>query len=203
MTEVLLSGLSYIVTMNGRGIRRRRAFAANIKMFHLRPDNLRHDFENEFSHLAWEVDFGLAEPSVVASSMYILIDRMAVMGQGNAWKWRYKGRLVDGTESQWLSEEEARDSFTPLQLDVFLYALGNVSRSGVPDKADFDANAVGKRWDRPRTCVETTPRGDRDLEGIRGRGRKQEVSHFKGLRLQVIVLVGSVPRRRLEGAQQT
>ena len=41
------------------------------------------------------------------------------MGQGNAWKWRYKGRFVDGTESHWLSEEEARDSFTTLQLDVF------------------------------------------------------------------------------------
>ena len=26
---------------------------------------------------------------------------------------------MDGTESQWLSEEEARDIFTPLQLDVF------------------------------------------------------------------------------------
>ena len=41
------------------------------------------------------------------------------MGQGNAYKWRYKGRFVNGTELQWLSEEEARDSFTPLQLDVF------------------------------------------------------------------------------------
>ena len=51
--------------------------------------------------------------------MYTLIDRKAVMGQSNAWKWRYKERFVDGTESQWLSEEEARHSFTPLQLDVF------------------------------------------------------------------------------------
>ena len=25
---------------------------------------------------------------------------------------------MDGTESQWLSEEKARDSFTPIQLDV-------------------------------------------------------------------------------------
>ena len=118
VTEVVLPGLSYI-TMNGRGIRRRRASAANIKMFHLRPDDLRHDFENEFAHLAWGIDFGLAEPSIVASPMYTVIDRKAVMGQGNAWKWRYKGRFVDGAELQWLSEEEARDSFTPLQLDVF------------------------------------------------------------------------------------
>ena len=104
--------------MNGRRIRRRRVSAANIKMFHIRPDDLRHDFENEFAHLAWGVDFGLAEPSIVASPMYTLIDRRAVMDQGNAWKWRYKGRFVDGTESQWLSEEEAQGSFTPLQLDV-------------------------------------------------------------------------------------
>ena len=87
-------------------------------MFHLRPDDLRHDFENEFAHLAWGVDFELAQPSIVASPMYTLIDRKTEMGQGNAWKWRYKGRFVDGRESQWLSEEEARDSSTPLQLDV-------------------------------------------------------------------------------------
>ena len=88
-------------------------------MFHLRPDDLRHDLKNEFAHLAWGVDFGLAEPSIVSSPMYTLIDRKIVIGQGNAWKWRYKGRLVDVPESQSLSEEETRDSFTPLQVDVF------------------------------------------------------------------------------------
>ena len=119
MTEVVLPGLSSIVTMNGRWIRRRRASASNIKMFHSRPDGLCHDFENEFAHLPLGVDFGLAEPSIVASLMHTLIDRKAVMGQGNAWKWRYKGRFVDGAESQWLSEEEARGSLTPLQQDVF------------------------------------------------------------------------------------
>ena len=119
MTEVVLTGLSYIVTMTGRGIRRRRAPAANIKMFHLRPYDLRHDFKNEFDHLAWEGDFGHGEPWIVASPMHTLIDSKCVMGQGNAWKWRYRGRFVDGPESQWLSKEEARDSFTPLQLDVF------------------------------------------------------------------------------------
>ena len=112
MTEVVLRGLSYIVTMNGREIRGRRASASNIKMFHLRADDLRHDIENEFAHLAWGIDFGLAEPSIVASPMYTLIDRTAVMGQGNACRWRHKGLFVDGTESQWLSEEEARDNFT-------------------------------------------------------------------------------------------
>ena len=66
MTEVVSPGLSYIVTMNGQGIRRRRASASNIKMFYLRPDDLRHDFEKEFAHLGWGVDFGLAESSIEA-----------------------------------------------------------------------------------------------------------------------------------------
>ena len=51
--------------------------------------------------------------------MYILLDRKAVLVQDNAWKCRYKGRFADVTESQWLSEEEARDKVTPIQLDVF------------------------------------------------------------------------------------
>ena len=68
-TEVVLPGLSYIVTMNGRGIHRRQPSASNIMMFHMRLDDLRHDFENDFAHLAWVVDFGLAEPSIVASPM--------------------------------------------------------------------------------------------------------------------------------------
>ena len=93
--------------------------------------------------------------------------------------------------------------FHPFTAGRFPCAVGNVSRNGAPGKADFDANAEGKRWDRPRTCVETTPRGNRDLEGIRRRSRKQEASPFKGLRLQVTVLAGSVRRRRLGGAQRT
>ena len=102
MTEVGLPALSYIVTMNERGIRRRRALAVNIKIAtYVRTTSVT-TFENDFAHLAWGVDFGLAEPSVVSSP-----------------KWRYKGRFVESTESQWLSEEEARDSFTLLQLDVF------------------------------------------------------------------------------------
>ena len=58
--------------------------------------------------------------AVGCSVVYVYPNRQkAVMGQGNAWKWRYKGRFVDCTESQWLSEEEAREYFTPLQPDVF------------------------------------------------------------------------------------
>ena len=92
--------------------------------------------------------------------------------------------------------------FHPFTAGRFPCAVGNVSRSGLPGKADFDASAVGKIWDRPRTCVETTLRGDRDLEGIRGRGRKQEALPFKGLRLQVTVLAGSVRRRSLKNLNE-
>lgn len=74
VTEAVLPRLSYIATMNGRPIRRRRASAANIKTIHSCPDDLRHDFGDEFAHLAWDVDFGLAEPWTVASPMYTLID---------------------------------------------------------------------------------------------------------------------------------
>ena len=59
--------------------------------------------------------------------------------------------------------------FHPFTAGRFPCTVGNVSWSGIPGKADFDANAEGKRWDRPRTRVETTPRGDRGLEGMRGR----------------------------------
>ena len=71
-TEVVLPGISYIVTNIRGGIRRRRASATSIKMFHSRPDILGHDFENEFAHLAWGVDFGLAEPLIILSLMYPL-----------------------------------------------------------------------------------------------------------------------------------
>lgn len=63
VTEAVLPGFSYTVMTNGRGIRRRRMPAANIKMFHLHPNDLRYDFEDDFSH--WGVDFGLAEPSTL------------------------------------------------------------------------------------------------------------------------------------------
>eukprot|EP00903_Cladosiphon_okamuranus_P009618 g9154.t1 len=38
---------------------------------------------------------------------------------GTAWSWEYRGRHQDGAQSDWITEDEARDSFSPLQLDVF------------------------------------------------------------------------------------
>ena len=71
------------------------------------------------AHLAWGADLGLAGISTVAVLLYTLTDRQAVGSPGGAWEWQYKGLYQNGTESEWLQEEEVRDSFTPLQLDVF------------------------------------------------------------------------------------
>ena len=40
-------------------------------------------------------------------------------GTGTGWEWQYRGRYRSGVESEWLPEGEVRDSFSPLQLDVF------------------------------------------------------------------------------------
>ena len=51
--------------------------------------------------------------------LYTLTDRKAIGSTGNGWEWRYRGLYQRGTESERLPEEEVRDRFTPMQLDVF------------------------------------------------------------------------------------
>ena len=92
---------------------------ANVKPFHLRSKELRHAFEDEFAHLAWESDLGLEEVSVAASPLYTLLDRRVVHKNDHVWRWEYRGRFQGGSESEWVDEEEASNSFTSLQLDVF------------------------------------------------------------------------------------
>ena len=111
-------GSSLVVNLSGRRIRRRTVSVANVKPFNLRPADLRHELEDEFAHAAWGPDFVLAEVSTVASPVYILLDRKAVQGKGDAWAWEYRGRCQNGTKPHWLTAE-AKDSLTPLQLDVF------------------------------------------------------------------------------------
>jgi len=119
VVRVIHPGLSYAVHLNGRCIRKRMVSVADIKPFHERPVELRHAFEDEFAHLAWGPDIGLAEVSTAAAPLYTLIDRKVSWIKEDTWVWEYKGRHQDGVESNWLSEEEAQESFTPLQLDVF------------------------------------------------------------------------------------
>ena len=61
----------------------------------------------------------MAGISTVTVPLYTVTDRQAMGSPGAAWKWQYKGRYQNGTGSEWLQEEEVRDRFTPLQLDVF------------------------------------------------------------------------------------
>ena len=63
MTAIEQPGISYQVTMSGRRIRRRTVSAAHIKAFYLRPEHLRHAFGDEFAHLAWAANLGLADAS--------------------------------------------------------------------------------------------------------------------------------------------
>ena len=80
---------------------------------------LRHDFGDEYAHSTWGPDLGLADDSTVASPLYTLVDRQSVERANGTWEWEYKGRYLNGSESEWLPESECLDSFTPLQLDVF------------------------------------------------------------------------------------
>lgn len=95
--------------------------AGDIKPFRVRPQHLRLPFEDEYAHLVWSADLGLADTSVVAVPLYTLTNRRVAHGAVNteAWTWEYQGRYQDGVLSPWLTEDETGDSFSPLQLDVF------------------------------------------------------------------------------------
>ena len=120
MINVIQDLLSFSVQLNGRRIRQRKVAAADIKPCHVRPDELRLAFKDEYAHLAWSADLGLADTSVVAVPLYTLVERRVVRGVRNAkaWTWEYQGRYQDGALSPWLTEDETTDSFSSLQLDV-------------------------------------------------------------------------------------
>ena len=174
ITAVEQPGLSYQATMSGRRIRGRVASAANIKAFHERPEHMRHDFEDEFGHLAWGEDLGLGSTSTVAVPLYTLTDRKAVGDPGGAWDWHYKGRYQSGAESEWLEEEEIRDSFTPLQLDVF-HALWETYKDPGCRPRPEPAPPKGKRDTEARTrALQDFPVGTqvgRPFEGTDGVSR--------------------------------
>ena len=58
---------------------------ADIKPFHERPVELRHAFEDEFAHLAWGLDIGLAEVSTAAAPLYRHVG-LGVHGQAPGWR---------------------------------------------------------------------------------------------------------------------
>ena len=65
VTTTKQPAISYQVTMRGR-----RMTAANIALFHVRPEHLRHVFEDEFAHLVWGADLELADVSTMAVLLY-------------------------------------------------------------------------------------------------------------------------------------
>ena len=148
VANVLRPSQSVEVILKGRRVRKRVVSVASVKMFHLRRKDLRHSFEDEFSHLAWESDLGLADISVAASPLYTLFDRRVVHKNSHVWNWEYRGRYQDGSASDWIDEEEALNSFTALQLDVF-HALWEAYHATsfrprppeAPDKSERDALA--------------------------------------------------------------
>jgi len=118
---VVRAGLSFTVRLNGRQVRQRTVAASDMKPFYSRPLDLRLPFEDEFAHFVWGPDLGLVEDSVVAAPLYTLFARKTTAGAGgsSAWAWEYRGKYQDGTASSWLTEDTVKDSFSPLQLDVF------------------------------------------------------------------------------------
>lgn len=145
--NVLLDRLCFTVQLNGRRIRLRRVVAADVKLFHARPAHLQLSFEDEFSHFIWSAALGLADISVAAVPLYTLTSRRVAQGKSaGTWTWEYQGRYQDGVRSGWITEDEASDSFSLLQLDVF-HALWELHR---PNEA-------------PRPVGEPT-RGAREVE---------------------------------------
>lgn len=122
VVNVVREGLSFTVRLHGRQIPQRTVAATDFKPFHSRPSDIHHPFEDEFGQFVWSPDLGLVEDSVVAAPLYTLVDRQVAQGAGgtsSAWAWEYRGKYQDGTTSSWITEDTVRDSFSPLQLDVF------------------------------------------------------------------------------------
>ena len=72
--NVIHERLSFTVQLNGRRVRQRKVAATDLKPYHPRPSELRLPFEDEFAHLVWSADLGLADASVVAVPLYTLVD---------------------------------------------------------------------------------------------------------------------------------
>ena len=116
VSAMMTSGLCYLVTLQGRRERVRRAAASHIKPYHLRPPPLRHDFGDEDAHFVSSPDVGLAGASTLASPIYSLVDRCPIQLPNGSWEWR---RYLSGSLSGFITGNECLDSFSPLQLDVF------------------------------------------------------------------------------------
>ena len=113
VVDVVFEGLSFVIEMEGRATRSRTVSTASLKPFYPTPSDLRRPMKDEFAQVAWGVDLGLEAHSITAAPMYTLLDRRRVVSSAWAARWEYRGRYLDGVASDWVSETEVLDSFTP------------------------------------------------------------------------------------------
>ena len=79
---------------------------------HMRPQPLRHDFGDDYAHLAWGPNLELAAALALASPLYTLVNRYPIQRPNGSWEWRCRGRYLNGSTSGWTTESEYMDSFT-------------------------------------------------------------------------------------------
>ena len=106
-------------SFQGRKERVRRATAPHIKPYHMRLPSLRRDSCDEYAHFAWGPDLGLAAASTLASPIYTLVGRCLIQLPNGSWEWRYGGRYLNGSLSEFTTESGCLDSLSLLQMDVF------------------------------------------------------------------------------------
>ena len=110
--------------MEGRAARSSIVSTASVKPFYVMASALQHPMEDEFAQVAWSADLRLEGHLTIAAPMYTLLDRRRVVSSAGVARWEHRRRYMDGVASDWVSETEALDSFTPLQLDTY-HALWN------------------------------------------------------------------------------
>ena len=120
VTEELQKGLSVRVVMRGRKQRDRRVSLADVKPFHVRPESLRHSLADEFAQFGWSADFKRSENLGTDEAWDSIAACRRTTKESGARVWEYKGRYPSGRESDWVSENKMLETFTPLQLDVFI-----------------------------------------------------------------------------------
>ena len=92
ITKVLNVGLIIEVVMEGRSTRSRHVSPGGIKLFHVRPLDLRHPLADVFAQFAWSADIEPTIPSVGAKPLYTLCDRQNVTSATGVPKWEYRGK---------------------------------------------------------------------------------------------------------------
>ena len=101
ITAVVTPGLCYRVTLQERRDRARRVASSHIKLYHLRPQSLRHIVGDEY--FTWGPDLGLAAASTLASPIYTLVNRYPIQLPNGSWEWRYRGRYLNGSLSGFIT----------------------------------------------------------------------------------------------------